>query len=233
MAAMTFEDILKFNPYHDALGRFTTPNGGSAGSFKSISVKEATKMKISMGQDLDPYFDDDAKILKNQQSGYFGTRNSFDINRKIRSGEELTAEEQKTVDTIDRLMAPLSEGVKVTRMATASFMETIAKKEYSDLETCSPKDEGKCFEALKSAIVGGTVTESAYMSTSYDASKNNFMKSRGVQIEINVPKGTKALFSPTDDEAEILLAKNTSYRIDNIINRGYGDITMEVTVIAA
>lgn len=262
MAGVLFDQIIeKFNPYHGKDGRFSSANGatsftyapgkskahdlaiqrekerqatdgGSARSCKSIGAEDAAKMRKSMGQDLDPHLDDDAKMLKDKNAGYFGTKNSFTINQKIRRGEELTEDEQKTVDTIDRLMTPLPEGIKVTRMATSAFMERLAAKEYGDLATCAPRDEDRCFESLKTALVGGKVTEASYMSTSYDAGKNNF-KTREVKMEINVPKGTKALFSPTDDEAEILLAKNTSYRIDNIINRGYGDITMEVTVIAA
>lgn len=255
--AKTFDEIMKFNPYHDSRGRFASANSASsftyapgkskahdlaiqraqerkataASTCRAINASDAKQMKQAMGQDLDPWSDYDAMMMMSDETGYFESTGSFAINKKIRKGEALSPEEQKTVDTIEKYMAPLPEGIKVTRMANSDFMQSIAKKQYDDLQTCKPQDEDKVFETLKKTITGGTVTETAYVSTSYDESKNVFMD-RAVKIEMNVPKGTKALFSPSDREAELLLPKNTSYRIDDVINRGYGDITMKVTVVS-
>jgi predicted RNA-binding protein associated with RNAse of E/G family len=46
--------------------------------------------------------------------------------------------------------------------------------------------------------------------------KDSAFKSRRVALDIEAPKGTMGMFSPTRQEAEFVLARNSGYHITNI-----------------
>lgn len=50
-AAQTFDDVLKFNPYHDSKGRFSSKPGGAASTTGSGAAASATGMKTKVNPD--------------------------------------------------------------------------------------------------------------------------------------------------------------------------------------
>jgi hypothetical protein len=84
-------------------------------------------------------------------------------------------------------------------------------------------------------LVGRVIEDPAYMSTSL---KGNYGAGRTVSIELNVPKGTKGLYLNSDSDStavyehEVLLPRRTRWRIDEVVERKPGHITIRATVLA-
>lgn len=261
------EEVEKFNPWHDSLGRFTSGNGFMASNYagdkskqartfsanpntragamaiarhgngltgheviseafdnpavpkketkpkdtkpakpkeesnveyKKVSGQEVREMRQEMHSDMSF---EDRQIVTDRMDGFFQTSNSFRINRKLNNDRELAPEDQRTVDAMDRNMKPMTKNIKVQRMVDTDFLESITGKDSWEID-----------EDTIAGLVGGKVTNKGFMSTSYDMRENVF-RNREVTLNFNVPKGAKAMVSPTGEEAEIVLARNTQFKI--------------------
>lgn len=194
-------------------------------NFKKLTNDDAKDMAKKMGQDPSQIGDEDVKQMNSHNwKGYFGTGNSFEINKNLRDGKKLSDDDKKTVEALDRNMKPSTESVKLNRMVDNSFFDSLGIDE-SNYQAA----EGKVY------------ANKGYSSTSYDM-KANVFKSRNVQLNINAPKGTKMLVSTrrdwdgNPDEAEILLARNTAMKITGIkkVGSGWGtsyEVDCEVIVL--
>ena len=157
-----------------------------------------------------------------RETNYFGTKNSFKINQAIRTGQtdQLTQEDRKTIKMMDASMRPLPDNVTLTRKADVKFLEALG------ISGKMSQDE------MNKRVAGGVVTEKSYMSTAYDpANLAGTMKKRSVTLSLKAPKGTKALIRPDQRESEIVLARNTSYRINRVRVTDSGDIEIRATVL--
>lgn len=183
--------------------------------FKTPTRSEVNDMAEEMGQTRDQMSTEDYNTMTGW-SGYFQTGNSFDLNEKLRNGKPLSDKNKKVVDALDRNMKPSTKDIQVNRMVGESFLR-------DQLGIHSDAD-------LQKAVGKVTVCK-AYSSTSYDMSENVF-SSRNVSLKINAPKGTKMLISPTGEEAEILLGRNTAMKINGIktSTNGWGQKTYTIDV---
>ena len=74
-------------------------------------------------------------------------------------------------------------------------------------------------EELRSKLVGARITESSYMSTTYNTSMGDMEFSfldRPIKMEMSVKAGVRGMFNPTGDESEFVLARDTSYVIKGV-----------------
>lgn len=183
--------------------------------YKEIDHAEARAMAKKLGQDRDQMPEEDYRQMATMNNGYFGTRNSFDINEALREGKKLSAEQKKTVDTMDRYMKPSPEDIKLTRMADDKLLESLG------LSGISASDEDALSQIQTK--VGTVYANPGYSSTRFDGN-GGFFEGRPIKMNINAPKGTKMLVSPARsrgssgdiDEAEIVLARNTATKINAI-----------------
>lgn len=216
----TFIEILKFNENHDSLGRFASSSGGAAGGkYQKLTNEDAVAMAGEMGQNnLPPR---DIMQMTDRADGYFGTPNSFRINKALRINEEngwddsgLGKNQKETVKVLDKNMKPSTRDVQLVRMMGDSIMESLG----IDVD---PFDYGEKGLAEMQKAIGKVYTNAGYTSTSFDMDSNVFQR-KPVQMNINAPKGTKMLVSPdrwSDGEireAEILLARGTAMKITAI-----------------
>lgn len=249
--AKSFDEILeKFNPFHDARGRFSTASGGvsftittrdpakqhwadmaaarekertkdwktpakpaaatkPSGDFKAIDKAGVKEMKKEMGQNFTQ--EDIKQMNAHGGGGYFGTGNSFHLNKQLRNGaklEDLSEDDRKTCETLDKNMKPITRDIKLSRMVNTGFFEQFG----IDPDKADTDDN-----EMKKAV-GKVYGNKGYTSTSYDIGENVFT-SRKYKLNISAPKGTKAVIRPGHSEAEILLARNTGMVVKGITKK--------------
>ena len=186
------------------------------------------------------------------ENRYFQSSNAFDINEALRvvardGGDERAELEKrlrriksdadvqetlKTIDAMDRNMKPLNKNIRVVRLADNEYLHAV-------LNACGVNTNGiwgKLRDAdtlanIKSKIVGAKIFEHGYMSTTYNLSlDDSAFRGRPVKLDMDVSKGTKAMFSPTNDESEMVLARKSGYTIKDVYTDKDGYLVLSVKV---
>lgn len=145
------------------------------------------------------------------QNAYFQSGNSWDMNSKLRNGEMLSESQQKTADAMDRNMRALDDDIHVSRYAGDSYIKALG---ITDSDWYNDVIDKRDLSKLNN-LIGGIVQEKGFVSTSYGSNEVSLFRSRPIRLEINAKKGTKALFSPTGRESEMVLARGTKYKIQS------------------
>ena len=120
---------------------------------------------------------------------------------------------QYTSAYMDKAVHPIGKDVVLQRGAHDGMLRTAFNiPDYSQYSESQ----------LQSMLVGQTFTNTSYMSTSYDVSKNPFLSSSsgvsgGREIVYNIKAGanTKMIFGARA-QSEIVLAKGTNFRITGV-----------------
>lgn len=186
------------------------------------AVKESTKTEmIKKMRDIQNTTIPKENIYQIEESEtfrYTKSSNSKDINDYLRTGtmprlvkqdwspEQITrfADSLKpVVNALDNSMRPLGKNISVARYVDESYLKALGLNGKESIEIVREK------------IVGTAVTEKAYMSTSYNTIGNVF-REYPVELNIKAKKGSMAYITGNDAEAEIILARNTSYIVSNV-----------------
>ena len=258
--AKTFAEILKFNPYHDSLGRFASANGYATFTMRTKDPKKqhwadmavsrmkqqhaanppappkpAQPPKPTKNYDKRGFADyDDAEYhqLYNGRQYYAQQKLSTqeqnaaanylsanpepgslyshcqNMNYKMATGQTLTGQYKKTHDGMMDAMHNIGYNVELTRYDHAGFVNGLLKSlgagtNYENMSQAS----------LKRALVGQTLNENKFLSTSYNNFKNaanaSVFTSRAVKINYKVKANTQAMMpgkGPGGDFGEIVLA---------------------------
>jgi 8-oxo-dGTP pyrophosphatase MutT (NUDIX family) len=258
--AKTFSEVLKFNPYHDAKGRFASANGYASFTMQTKDPKKqhwadkaiarmkqqaaanppappkpATPPKPQKNYDkrgFADYDDADYHQLYNGRQYYAQQKLSVteqnaaanylsanpepgslyshcqNMNYKMATGQTLTGQYKKTYDGMMSSMHNIGYNVELTRYDHAGFLNGMLKSlgVGTDYERMSQA-------SIKKALVGQTVNENKFLSTSYNNFKNatnaTVFTSRAVKINYKVKAGTQAMMpgkGPGGDFGEIVLA---------------------------
>lgn len=140
-------------------------------------------------------------------TGYSPSQN---MNYKLDTGQPLTAKEQRMLDGMEQMQAPLAHDTVLHRGAHQNVLEALGVKNYHTMS------QGQ----LQKALVGLEWTTKSLSSTSYDKKKSPFLSGplaggREVVMKINAAKGTKAtMVNPS--QAEVVLGRNTNWRITSV-----------------
>lgn len=252
--AKTFSEVLKFNPYHDSLGRFATANGYATFTVQTRDPKKQhwADMAIArMKQQAAANPPAPPKPTKNFDSRGFADYDDADYHqlhsgRKYYAQQQLTATEQQAADNylepyseigslyshsqnMNYMMAngqTLKGKYKQTHDGMMSAMHNIG---YNVELTRYDHDEmidgllkslgvGKHYEsmsqsALQKTLVGTTINENKFISTSYNNFKNasnaSTFTSRAVKINYKVKANTQAMMPGVGsggDFGEVVLA---------------------------
>lgn len=211
--AKTFDQILKANPYHDELGRFTTASGGGLAATPKMSAATA--------------------ISEYQNYAYQA------VNNGLRSGD-LDGKSKEIADALDEAFER-AEPTKYTQTVhradgaatTAEIWEKTGLSEKlpqkGDMMDVWYNTEAR--NAITQAMVGQTFTDKGFMSTSKSWEKaeefaaGNRYNPHGVEamVHITVPKGTKVLdlgsdgFISGSGEEETILNRGSSYKITAVM----------------
>ena len=215
--AKTFADVLKSNPNHDRLGRFASAGSGSAPgaserSFKKPTEEDVKRLQAEMGPvDL-------------SGANYFGTTGFRAVNEALRNNNPLDEKSQKTVDVLDKNMKPSPTDLSLDRFMFGGMFEALGL----NAKVIESGDEAEASKA-----VGKILDNKGYTSTTYDAEQIPFpvLPGKTILMHINVPKGTNLLIRPDLKEAEILLARDTSVKINGVKKGSLGEWEVNCEVV--
>lgn len=266
--ARTFDEIRKFNPFHDSLGRFSS--GGSAASF-TVRTKDPKKQhmadmaiarmkqqnatqptaaaKPKVNYDSHGFADHDNADYHNLHSGrqYYQQQqltaaqkkaadnylesnpernqpypnnlysHSQNMNYKMANGEQLTGKYAQTHDDLMSSMHNLGYNVNLQRYDHAGMVNSLlqASGAGNNYEKMTQKQ-------LERALVGKTVQENKFISTTYNDFKNapqtsnDVFATRAVKINYRAPAHTQAMMpgrGPGGDLGELILAPGQKGKI--------------------
>jgi|GEM_PF-5676649 len=213
--------VLKYNPYHDRLGRFTTAANAVAGLGTMIDrpsladEKENLKRALALDKKI---WDENHKYVKSapkeQQDAlrYYMRKGCTEMNKYCRTGEG-RAEIKKRVEALDK-------------------MANNHRSSEDMLLYRGVKDRLPASEADAKKYIGSIIQDKAFLSTTIKpATANSFAGKDGVILEIAAPKGTKGFYAETYwdskkalaarkrgelGEAEWLMPRNTKIKITGI-----------------
>ena len=247
--AKTFAEILKFNPYHDAKGRFATSDGYASFTVRTKDPKKQHMADMAVARmkekekakkpekhfDAKGFADYDesdyhqlhsgAKYYKQQQltpaqkkaaENYLekdkepGTlySHSQNMNKKMVDDVPLTGKYKETYDGIMSAMHNIGYNVELQRYDHPAMLNGLLKAvgAGSNYEHMSE-------EKIAKALVGKTMNENKFLSTSYNnfqaAENPSVFTSRAVKINYKVKANTKAMMpgnGPGGALGEIILA---------------------------
>lgn len=204
--------VVAFNPNHDELGRFAEGDGGketkspkSFGSARAAAVgareakADAWKKAASKGS---------LAAVKHYQSDAYE-----DINKQLR-GRGASKDNRATVEAIDRAF----------ESAPATTKDLIATRQMNWSKFASMAKPGATFS--DKAFVSTTLNSKLELPDIINYGSKNF-----VNLSIKVPKGSKALYLPknphfTQDESELLLPRNSSFKILSVSKRPGGGLNV-------
>lgn len=131
----------------------------------------------------------------------------------------LLAEDIKVIETLDKIIDrnKSDKNVLLYRNVWTNYFDVfgIDDKLKSGLEDGSSDEIEQAQAIFDNIIKNKTVfQEKGFMSTSYNKDKNVFT-SRKVQIELKVPKGYNMYVTDNVNESEVILKRNTKYRVEN------------------
>ena len=192
---------------------------GNNRTYSNIDYDEAERLRAQAYgmSDGDAYME-----VKNALGAYEGSSYSFRLNDALRSDGKLTDNQQQRVDKMDNAMRPIGKDVNVVRNVDTSYMRDV-------LGISLNGNIADQVNTANSKLKGTILQEKAYMSTSYDASRNMFT-ARPVQMRIQAPSNAKGIFGTVTGESEIVFARNTKYVIRSISFDG-SKIYVDATIV--
>lgn len=252
LKARTFDEIRKFNPFHDSLGRFSSAQGFASFTTRTrdpnkqhMADMAMARMKQQAANATPPkpqknydrlgfadYDDADYHQLYNGR-GYYqqqqltpsqkkGAANyleahaepgslyshSQNMNYKMATDQPLTGKYKQTHDELMSAMHNIGYNVTLTRYDHDGMINGLLKTvgAGNNYENMTQKQ-------LENALLGKTVNENKFLSTSYNnfqnASNASVFTSRAVKINYKVSAKTQAMMpgvGPGGDFGEMLLA---------------------------
>ena len=274
LAAKTFSEIVeKFNPWHDALGRFCSGNGGAA-TFMTVQTRDPNKQhmadmaiaRLKQQQQAQPkqqpqaappkpqaapapppkpqknydrlgYADQDDADYHQLHSGrqYYQQQqltatqqkaaanylesypepgslysHSQNMNWQMVQGQKLTGKYKQTHDGLMKSMHNLGYNLELTRYDHADFVNGMLKATGA-----GSNYEHMSASAIKKALVGKTINENKFLSTSYNdfskapQSSKNVFDTRAVKITYKAKADVQGMMpgiGSGGDLGEIILA---------------------------
>ena len=146
---------------------------------------------------------------------------SQDLNYAMESGQELNANQQFMVDSLNDGMHNLGYNVNLTRYGRTGYLDSFGKLFKNGVN--SSNYENMTDAQLKKAFVGKTYTEDKFVSTSYNdfktAPSSNAFTDKAVRFNIKAPAKTQALMpgnGPGGSLGEIVLKPGQTFKITGV-----------------
>lgn len=154
-------------------------------------------------------------------AGYTDSTSASAINELLRKGLD-TSQYKSVIDRLDANMQPTKKNLMLRRGVDTNLL----KIESLGL------DEKMSYEDIKSTIIGKEFKDLGYTSTSYE----DISDYGHIHLEIECPKGTRALWTSNDKEKEVILARGTTFKVKQYErekeNDSWSPIKMVVEVVA-
>lgn len=236
--AKTFSEVHKFNPYHDARGRFASADSAATFTYKpgasAAHDRAIAREKERHGAAETPKTTTDKpKELK--------TEKDYDEFASHYKGWEksLTTEEKNAVARYQSESFGFNEKLRHGSYDGGYGGDQATDKEYAALDAALSKStihqSVTVHRAISDAdalgdlnkLVGKTITDKGYASTSLSRSAAEDY-GEGIICKINVPKGSKAAYisNITDskgkdftDNREILLPRDSHFKVKSVVKK--------------
>lgn len=255
--AKSFTDVLKFNPYHDRLGRFASANGGGFLTFSANPNTKAGQLAIAREKQRQANAQaayaaaNPPKPKKNYDSKGYADYDDADYHqlyngRQYYQQQQLSASQKQAADSYMESWAEsgslyshsqnmnymMSQGQTLTgkykqthdelmsAMHNVGYNVTLTRYDHDGMidGLLQSAGVGRHYEyvsesAIQKALVGKTVNENKFISTSYNDFKNatdaSTFTSRAVKVNYKVKADTQAMMpgvGPGGDFGEMILA---------------------------
>lgn len=251
--AKSFSEILKFNPYHDAKGRFTSGSGGNVASFTyapgkskahDLAIQREKERQAAGGsakpaatgttkEDIDKLAAETAKnmsdyadkpylkkltMAEGEAAEAYTAEIGFEMNKLARG----LAIDEKHYDFDEVLGYALN---LETALSKASLPKDAAVFRGASFDTAveSTGLSKKEIQADPQKLVGKTISEMGFMSTSTDAGLAEEYAA-GMVYHIKLPAGSQAVLqnslNPYLDGPEITVNRNSDFKVLAAENKG-------------
>ena len=133
------------------------------------------------------------------------------MNYKLDTGQRLTSKEQRMLDGMEQMQAPLKHDTILSRGAHKNVLESLGIQNYDTMTQSQ----------LRQALVGRQWTTKSLSSTSYDYNASPFLGTgplaggREVVMKLNVAKGTMAT-RVNPSQAEVVLGRGCNFQITGV-----------------
>lgn len=187
------------------MGRGRSKVGGS-NKFREVNDRQLLKLARDLKQEEWQLDSDEIRAA----DGYFGTSESFTLNRKLREGKRLSPHEKSVVSGLERSMKPMPYDFTSMRMVGDKFLHSLGVTDTSGHYTADTVKD----------LIGIQFSTPQFTSTSA-IRKSNVFGGRSCELELRVKKGTSVLVSPhrahfptlSVDEGEVLLGRNAPMEV--------------------
>lgn len=186
----------------------------SSSGYASINDDIADELRTAAYGVSDPEHAMD--IVEDALDEYTGM-DAMDLNAMLRNDEALVGRYARTVSEMDAAMRPLGQDILLTRNVSERYLQ-----DTLGLDTSVYR-----FDAWNAQVAGKTFTAKEYLSTSWDRSAQAY-SDRRVVMNIHASKSTRGIITTNYSESEIVLARNTRYRVDRIHSGDNGKVVVEV-----
>lgn len=239
----SIEQILKFNPYHDAKGRFASANGYASFTIRTKDPKNQHMADRAIAREKERAAARDAENAKQAKPAeltqdqkdaleYYVSGDGMYINQMLRGkmDEPMTDMEKQLVNDLDgATSAPVGENKTLYRSVDAeAVFGKISDIQYENLVSSvvyGVKDKlvAKDAETLLKGATGKTITEKGFMSTTTDleiaTEWGGFTgSSKPIVLELTTSKKTTGadLTNHHMEQSEVLLSRGQKYTVDGI-----------------
>lgn len=167
--------------------------------YKEVTFEEYKKMSESMNVTKD-----EEKALYDADTKYIDSSWSREINKELTEGKVGKVVPNDFMDDKESFNA-------------VNVLDRVIEKNTIDKPIVVHRAVSKYWvtEQGKNIRVGDVINEYRYTSTSAEKDKNYFSR-RDVHIEVEIPAGTKGFVTKNADESEIMLARNSKFRVLSI-----------------
>lgn len=209
--------------------KYGSSESTSDSSRRSITSADSTDRKFKQWTERDARrensnYDYDVDVENATRNGgyYVSTGHSFSLNSYLRDGDFGTDRRyDREIRDIDAHMRPLSESINVYRYVDTDCVRWLLDQagissSIPDISHWSGSAANRAQVVKKLAnLIGGTVSDKGFLSTSYDKDANVF-KTYPVMLNLGVPKGTMAFVPNNHGESEVVLHRDSSYEITGV-----------------
>lgn len=191
-------------------GKFGTSKEDNNYNYLPEDENEAIDKYNEMSdKSYDALNEEERKILKNS---YIGSRESFTINEALRTEnyDNINKENfDKVIKTMDKACKSYSaeENMSSKRFVSQDFLKNVYNTEGDDRYSN--------FEQMKNQI-GSVIKSPAYTSVSLKEEGSYCFRNLAVEMQINIPKGTKMYVPENSFEAEAILGRNTEMKLKDV-----------------
>ncbi|MFV8290804.1 phage minor head protein [Aerococcus viridans] len=200
----------------------------NASDYKNIDSLESFR---EIASDVSMLTKEEQEQMYDRKNGYITSANSFKINQYLRNGHveflgktrDLSDEGKKTISLIDKVIESnkLSDNVVAYRKVDSKWLESLASPDETIDDFVARAKQG-----------GISYSDKGYTSTGMVQDVTKF-GDRNINLEIYADKGSNAFITDNVAESEMILPKNSTFDIIDVVENDQEGFDFKVIVRGA